>query len=62
MESKLLKTYKGMIIEKSYEINMNGSMDMDTVVYCAFTKDGGLFDAKKYLSELKKEIDRYMWG
>lgn len=60
MESKLLKPYKGFIIEKSWETKADGTIKKDTVMYTAYTEDGnGMYDAKSSLTELKKEIDRY---
>ena len=32
MESKLLKSYKGYTIEKSYELDFNGKIDKDTII------------------------------
>lgn len=59
MESKLLKPYKGFLIEKSWEEYPNGSKH--DIVYTAYTKDGsGVFDATKTLPELKKKIDEYI--
>jgi len=59
MEEKTLKSYKGFSIEKSYEINHNGTIKKDTVLYTAFTEDGGLFDGDKTLAGLKKKLDNY---
>ena len=57
MESKLLKPYKGFLIEKSWEEWKNGSKH--NIVYTAYTEDGnGVFDADQSLSELKKKIDQ----
>lgn len=60
MESKLLKPYKGFDIEKSYEINADGTIRKDTIVYAAYTSDGNLYDCLTTLSALKKEIDIYV--
>ena len=61
MESKLLKSYKGFMIEKSWEEWSNGTKH--NIVYTAYTEDGNvIFDAAKTLSELKKKIDGYMKG
>lgn len=58
MKSKILKPYKGFIIEKSWEEWQNGSKH--DILYTAYTEDEkGIFDAAKTLSELKKKIDRY---
>lgn len=59
MENKLLKPYKGFLIEKSWDEWPNGSKH--DIVYTAYTKDeGGVFDAAKTLPELKKKIDEYI--
>ena len=61
MESKVLKPYKGFIIEKSWEIKADGTIKKDTVLYTAYTEnENGVYDAKPNLAELKKEIDRYV--
>lgn len=59
MECKVLKPYKGMEIEKSFDLKADGTIRKDTVVYTAYTTEGGLFDASKTLAELKKKIDNY---
>lgn len=60
MNGKLLKPYKGFIIEKSWEENFDGTIKKDTVIYTAYTEDfNGVFDAAKTLIELKKKIDVY---
>lgn len=60
MEVKLLKPYKGFEIEKSYETKADGTIKKDTIIYMAFDEDGGIYDAAKALSELKKKIDVYL--
>jgi hypothetical protein len=60
MKVKLLKPYKGFEIEKSYELKADGTIKKDTIVYTAYSEDGGLFDAAKTLPELKKKIDAYL--
>ena len=60
MEVKLLKPYKGMEIEKSYELKADGTIKKDTIIYTAYPLNGGLFDASKSLAELKKKIDNYV--
>lgn len=59
MESKVLKPYKGFMIEKSWEEWPDGSKH--DIVYTAYTEDGnGMFDSAKTLPELKKKIDKYI--
>ena len=60
MTTKLLKSYKGYVIEKSYEEKADGTINKETVVFTAYTADEDLFDAKKTLGELKKSIDKYV--
>lgn len=60
MECKALKSYKGMEIEKSYEIKTDGTIRKDTIIYTAYTEDGGVFDGAKTLVELKRKIDEYL--
>ena len=60
MESKMLKSYKGMEIEKSYDLKADGTIKKDSIVFTAYDTEGNLFDGAKTLSELKKEIDRYV--
>lgn len=61
MKSKILKPYKGFIIEKSWETKADGTIKKDTVMYTAYTEDGnGVYNAKPSLTELKKEIDCYV--
>lgn len=61
MEVRMLKPYRGFEIEKSYETNKDGTIRKDTIVYTAYAKeDGGLYDAAKTVSELKKKIDNYL--
>lgn len=60
MEYKSLKPYKGMEIEKSYEIKADGTIKKDTIIYTAYTENDGVFDGAKTLAELKKKIDNYV--
>ena len=55
----MLKPYKGFEIEKSYNENEDGTIDKESILYCAY-KDGDLFDAKNNLASLKRSIDRYI--
>ena len=57
MESKMLKPYKGMDIEKSYELNADKTIKKDSVIYTSYDCDSNLFDASKTLSQLKRKID-----
>jgi hypothetical protein len=57
---KSLKPYKGFDIEKSYEEKGDGTIKKDTIIYTAYSVDGGVFDGAKTLSELKKKIDSYL--
>ena len=59
MESKMLKSYKGMEIEKSYDLKADGIIKKDSIVFTAYDTEGNLFDGAKTLSELKKKIDEY---
>ena len=59
MESKMLKPYKGMEIEKSYDLNADRTIKKDSIVFTAYDTEGNLFDGAKTLSELKKKIDEY---
>ena len=59
MESKMLKSYKGMEIEKSYDLKADGTIKKDSIVFTAYHTEGNLFDGAKTLSELKKKIDEY---
>lgn len=60
MESKVLKPYKGFIIEKSWETKTDGTIKKDTILYTAYTEnENSVYDAKPNLAELKKEIDCY---
>ena len=59
MESKMLKPYKGMEIEKSYDLKADGTIKKDSIVFTAYDTEGNLFDGAKTLSELKKKIDEY---
>lgn len=57
MESKLLKPYKGFIIEKSWDKLKGVKIN---IIYTAYTGDGkGVYDVAKTLSELKRRIDDY---
>lgn len=58
MITKILKLYKGFEIEKSYDENEDGTIDKESILYCAY-KDGDFFDAKNNLAPLKRSIDRY---
>lgn len=61
MESKTLKPYNGFTIEKSYELHaITGKIKKETIIYNAYTKDGGFFDGAETLTELKKKIDNYV--
>ena len=55
MESKMLKPYKGMEIEKSYDLKADGTIKKDSIVFTAYDTEGNLFDGAKTLSELKKK-------
>ena len=57
MESKMLKSYKGMNIEKSYELNADKTIKKDSIIYTAYDSDDNLFDASKTLPQLKRKID-----
>ena len=57
MESKMLKPYKGMDIEKSYELNADKTIKKSSIVYTAYDCDDNLFDGAKTLSQLKRKID-----
>ena len=59
MESKMLKPYKGMEIEKSYDLKADGTIKKDSIVFTSYDTEGNLFDGAKTLSELKKKIDEY---
>ena len=59
MESKMLKPYKEMEIEKSYDLKADGTIKKDSIVFTAYDTEGNLFDGAKTLSELKKKIDEY---
>lgn len=64
--TKSLKSYKNMEIEKSYELNTNGTIKNDTIIYTAYPIEengevgAGVFDADKTLVGLKKKIDGYV--
>ncbi|MCI9125073.1 MAG: hypothetical protein HFH35_13585 [Eubacterium sp.] len=61
MESKLLKPYKGFEIEKSYDLNYDGTIDKETIVYTAYQDDGAcLYDCAKTIKDLKRKIDNYV--
>ena len=57
MESKMLNPYKGMDIEKSYELNADKTIKKDSIIYTAYDCEGNLFDGSKTLSQLKRKID-----
>ena len=59
MESKMLKPYKGMKIEKSYDLKADGTIKKDSIVFTAYDTEDNLFDGAKTLSELKKKINEY---
>lgn len=59
MESKMLKPYKGMEIEKSYDLKADGTIKKDSVIFTAYDTEGNVFDGAETLAELKKKIDRY---
>ena len=57
LDGKLLKSYNGYMIEKSWEVKPDGTIDKETIVYTAYTTDGdGLVDADKTLAGLKKKL------
>lgn len=57
LDGKLLKSYNGYMIEKSWEVKPDGTIDKETIVYTAYTADGeGIVDAAKTLAELKKKL------
>lgn len=60
METKMLRPYKGMVIEKSYDLKANGTIKKDSIVFTAYDTEGNVFDGAKTLSELKEKIDKYM--
>ena len=61
MESKVLKPYKGFTIEKSYKLHaVTGKIKKDTIIYTAYTEDGGVFDGSRTLKELKRKIDEHI--
>ena len=53
----MLKPYKGMTIEKSYDLNADKTIKKDSIIYTAYDYDDNLFDASKTLSQLKRKID-----
>ena len=59
MESKVLKPYNGMEIEKSYDLKADGTIKKDSIVFTAYDTEGNLFDGAKTLAQLKKKIDEY---
>ena len=59
MECKLLKSYQGFTIEKSYELKPDGTIDKTSVCYDAYDTEGDYFNGNKNLTELKKSIDNY---
>ena len=60
METKTLRPYKGMVIEKSYDLKANGTIKKDSIVFTAYDTEGNVFDGAKTLSVLKEKIDKYM--
>lgn len=60
MNSKLLKSYKGFTIEKSWDETSNGTIKKDTVTYTAYTVGEDIFDADSVLANLKQKIDEYI--
>lgn len=60
MESKILNSYKGFSIEKSYDLDTYGRIDKETVVYSAYDKEGDLFDSNTDLDILKRLITSYI--
>lgn len=60
MNSKILKSYKGFTIEKSWDETSSGTIKKDTVTYTAYTVDQDIFDADSILSNLKQKIDEYI--
>ena len=56
MKSKLLKTYNGFTIVKSWELKSDGTTDKDSVIYSAYDSDGDLVTASNNLTSLKKEL------
>lgn len=59
MESKIIKSYKGFEIEKSWDIKADGTINKNTVIYTAYD-DGDLFDSCENIAGLKKKIDSYL--
>lgn len=60
MNDKLLKPYKGFTIEKSWEVNADGTIKKSSVVYAAYNQNGDSFDACSNLAKLKEKIDIYV--
>lgn len=60
MNSKILKSYKGFTIEKSWDETPNSTIKKDTVIYTAYTKSDDVFDADSVLVNLKRKIDKYI--
>lgn len=59
MEAKTLKSYKGMEIEKSYDLKSDGTIKKESIIYTAYDAEDSVFDGAKTLAELKKKIDEY---
>lgn len=58
LEGKILKSYNGYMIEKSWEEKPDGTIDKETIVYTAYTEDGELLvEADKTLVGLKKKLN-----
>ena len=60
MQVKLLKSYKGFTIEKSWETNIDGTIKRNSLIYTAYDSIGDLFDACTTLAKLKEKIDMYI--
>lgn len=62
MNSRQLKSYRGFLIFKTWEtdINANGREVQTNVIYMADWEDGYNFNCKRTLKELKKSIDDYL--
>lgn len=54
-KEKMLKSYRGFLIEKSWEESFNGKKA--NIIYNAFDTNGDLFDGAKTLKEIKQKID-----
>lgn len=56
MESKLLRSYNGFTVEKSWELKSDGTVYKDSIIYSAYDSDGDLVTASNNLTSLKKEL------